>query len=133
MNLQELSREDLLIVSNMLIEGSTIEEIEAKFISANTRALVDNLHLLLCNKPHSDGSEDCCKYHEEDSYFAESKGCYLKILGKLIDDTEIDESELAIALSFMFAISGVVRNKLIGQSEGVARLVQKLLPLVPLC
>ena len=51
-NLEDLSREDLLFVTNYIISGGTLEEALEVLLPVKTRDLINSFHSLFCTSTH---------------------------------------------------------------------------------
>jgi hypothetical protein len=126
MELTQLSKEDLLIVSTMLINGKSIEEVEAKFLPQSTRTVIDNLHSLICTKRHH-GTEDCL-YYEEKEYDEKYRKEWLALVNKTKDKFQVSDETLTNAIAAIWKIEAIIDQ--VDEKEGVGLLIRNLLLLM---
>jgi hypothetical protein len=127
MELTDLSREDLIIVSTMLVNGLTIEEVEKKFIPNTMQNIVETIHGLACRMPHHQADYNRCTFYEETSY---ESGCKLKWLGialKIKEDYEVTDTELLKTIGYAYKIEGLIKQLTINQSTVVESILRDLL------
>lgn len=105
MDLATLSKEDLLIVTSMLLEGKTMEDVEKKFVSAQTRTIIDNLHSLLCRRGHGEGG---CRYHFDQDFEMPDRKKWFDLAQQLTTEYG-SEDNLRKALAFTFKIISQIK------------------------
>ena len=107
MDLNSLSKEDLLIVTSMLLEGKTMEDIKAKFVPTQLQSLVHNVHTLLCNDLHIEGG---CQFHIEKSFEEPERKKWLAVTNRLIEAYSLTEEDMKNALAISFKITSDLKN-----------------------
>ena len=125
MDLTKLSKEDLILVTAMLIQGTPMAEIELKFISQNMRSIVDNLHSLLCQDAHTE--ESICKYYTSTEYDKEPRSNWLLYAADLMKSFETDEDSLRSTLVYAFRVIGFTKTELATVAPGLEPLLLRLL------
>lgn len=64
MNLEDLSKEDLILVTYLIIEGKSVDEAIGMLIPTNIRDLVNGFHSLYCKRIHK--GDNCCDFYIEE-------------------------------------------------------------------
>ncbi len=100
MDLSKLSRDDLVIVSTMLMEGYKLEEVENTFVPTTMRDIVYNLHTLLCNKDHSEGG---CSFYLDTSYTKAAKE-WLGKASEIMKKFNVNEDDMLAALATAYEL-----------------------------
>ena len=112
MDLELLSRDDLLEVSRLLLEGKTKEEVENILIPHQIKSTTNMLHTIACHEPHGEGFG--CAYYQEIEYTEPCKAKWLAITRELLEIATIEELHNAIALASRAIM--LVSNNAVGPS-----------------
>ncbi len=100
MDLSKLSKDDLVIVSTMLMEGYKVEDIEASLVPESIRDITYNLHLFLCDKNHDEGD---CDFYTDPTY-AKSGKEWADMVRTIMEKYKASEDNMLAALALSFEI-----------------------------
>lgn len=81
MNLEDLSKEDLLFITGAMIDGKTYEQALTELVPVDIKDLVNSFHSMFCKSTHT-AEDDSCKFYTEQDF----TGPYHK---KWVDDVNI--------------------------------------------
>lgn len=94
MELEELSREDLISLVKMMKEGKPVEEAEASFVPKEIITIAETLHSLLCGKPHGEGFG--CSFYTTKDNTNPDRAEYMAMAKEAVDDYGIQATRDAI-------------------------------------
>jgi hypothetical protein len=127
MQLEDLSREDLIIVAIEMSKGKPLDHILSTFIPTDIRSIVQSIHSILCKEKH--GIDDYCKYYIESSEPDPwNQPHHDRWHGITADILEIgNSSEVRLALDFLAMIE---KTKLQAKKEGGEKVLDLLTYLI---
>jgi len=116
MNLQQYSKDDLVKISELLIAGQTMEEIEKKIIPNDIKIATEVMHAMFCRTE--------CQFDKEEDYTCPEKKFWLTKVMSLTEDYETTGRHILAALSCI----GAIEYKIIKESPEIRPLIRALIP-----
>ena len=126
MDLTNLSREDLIIITTKIIGGKSLEEIEKEFISQEMRISVDSFHTLMCREDHLEKGSGCSFYFET-AYEEPCRARWVEYAKQIMIDCKASLSEFKTGIGKMFMIQGFIEKTIDRESLAVARVIYSTL------
>ncbi len=107
MNIEDLSKEELLIVVDQLQNGDTLEDVLAQLVPKSIQVLAYKAHILLCTQEH--GPDDGqCHFHSDDAlpnkWKTDSHSEWVTYIFDLMLKTKSNENALFNAFRFVSEI-----------------------------
>jgi hypothetical protein len=110
-NLEDLSREDLLFVTNYIISGGTLEEALEVLLPVKTRDLINSFHSLFCTSTHK-GEGSCDFYNEKDftgKYHTKWGVIVNEVISKF-DEYENVEDIISDIIQYLWRVEGIKKQ-----------------------
>jgi hypothetical protein len=96
MNLEDLSKEDLLYVTKNMIEGKTYEQAIAELVPVDIKDLVNSFHSMFCKSTHI--GEHCCAFYTEQDFIGPAHMKWTNVVKQVISEfSELENVEEIIS------------------------------------
>jgi hypothetical protein len=126
MELEDLSREDLLILTRSIMCGSTPAEAIAALIPERHRDTIIALHTILCSQPHN---ADGCQFYNEQNWTDHFHSYWIGLVGKILSKFDIDITQLSKMLPYLIEVAATRGRVLKEEGEKGVELFNYLLQL----
>jgi hypothetical protein len=105
MKLEELSKDDLLLVATQLVAGTKLSDIEKIYIPVEVRRIAESLHTLFCKKSHEAGE---CNYYKVSSWTDKDRKHWVNVVTATQKEFEFANYEmLEYTIRMLWEIEGV--------------------------
>lgn len=84
MNLEDLSKEDLLYVTKNMIEGKTYEQAISELVPVDIKDLVNSFHSMFCKSTHI--GEHCCAFYTEKNFIGPAHMKWIDVVNQVISE-----------------------------------------------
>lgn len=126
MELEDLSREDLLILTRSIMCGSTPAEAIAALIPEKNRDTIIALHTILCSQTHN---ADGCQFYAEQNWTDHYHSYWIGMVGKMLNKFDIEIGQLHKILSYLVEVTAIKGKVLKEEGEKGLELFNYLLQL----
>jgi hypothetical protein len=104
MKLEDLSKDDLLLVATQLASGAKIEDIEKIYIPVEVRRIAEALHTLFCIESHDKGD---CNYFIQKSWTDTDRKKWVDIVTFTIKKFDIDYHTFEYVIKKLWEVEGI--------------------------
>jgi hypothetical protein len=84
MNLEDLSKEDLLFIANAMKDGKTYEQAIAELVPVDIKDLVNSFHSMFCKSTHI--GEHCCAFYTEKNFIGPAHMKWIDVVNQVISE-----------------------------------------------
>ena len=84
MNLEDMSKDDLLFIANAMIEGKTYEQAIAELVPVDIKDLVNSFHSMFCKSTHI--GEHCCAFYTEQDFIGPAHMKWIDVVNQVISE-----------------------------------------------
>ena len=125
MNIEDLNKDDLVILLNTIKSGMTYEEALNTLIPSNQRNIVETLHTLYCTKNHE---TDCLLYINPDWNSAD-RIAWLNKISCIINNYKIDAFKLGKLIPALCDLEDIRKDVLTSEGQEGLDVFNKLIVL----
>ena len=83
MNLEDISKEDLLFITKAMIDGKTYEQAISELVPVDIKDLVNSFHSMFCKSTHI--GEHCCAFYTEQDFTEPAHMKWISVVNQVIE------------------------------------------------
>ena len=114
MRLEDLDKDDLLLVASSMATGKTLDDALSSIVPTQRKDIIDGFHSLFCRKQHI--GESCCLYYTEKFYTDPIHLLWNNIVSAFIAETNSNDKLLMIILQYLWRVE-VIRHDIEEKEE----------------
>ncbi|OQB08739.1 MAG: hypothetical protein BWY21_01127 [Parcubacteria group bacterium ADurb.Bin216] len=108
MELEDMSKDDLLFIANAMKDGKTYEQAISELVPVDIRDLVNNFHSMFCKSTHI--GEHCCAFYTEKDFTEPAHTMWTDVVKQVISEfMELDNVEEIIAdvMAYLWRVENI--------------------------
>ena len=110
MKLEDLTRDDLLLVAQQLAAGEKLDTIEKRYIPLEIRRIAEGLHAVMCSSKHLDDDKASCQYYKEKSWSDPTRKKWVSVVEFVLKMEGVNYPSLEYIIKRLWEIEGI-KNK----------------------
>jgi hypothetical protein len=108
MDLEDMSKDDLLFIANAMKDGKTYEQAISELVPVDIKDLVNSFHSMFCKSTHI--GEHCCAFYTEKDFTEPAHTMWTDVVKQVISEfMELDNVEEIIAdvMAYLWRVENI--------------------------
>ena len=108
MNLEDMSKDDLLFITKAIRDGKTYEQAMSEIVPVDVKDLVNSFHSMFCKSTHI--GEHCCAFYTEKDFTEPAHKKWISVVNQIrneFEDFEKVEEIIADVIAYLWRVENI--------------------------